>query len=48
MNKNNLSYDNKIVIKVVENLSSFMKKKRARNKLYKVQEDIIEVILEQI
>jgi len=46
--RRNQPYNNKQVMKVVDNLSSFVIKKRAIDPSYKIRDDIIELILDNI
>ena len=48
LSKRNLSYNNKQLMKAVDNLSSFVIKKRVADPAYKIRDDIIEVILDNL
>ena len=48
VSERDLSYSNKQIMKVVDNLSSFVIKKRASNPSYKIRDDIVECILDNL
>jgi transcriptional regulator with XRE-family HTH domain len=48
ISRRKLSYSNKQLMKVVDNLSSFVIKKRVTDPSYKIRDDIIECILDNL